>query len=101
VCIVANEANVSMLRDEKIRVVERQWIVPLTAFSARRIPSLAASLATHSGWRNQAIALIDLPRHRGPLGQAPCRMMSVMAMFRQEPAHSISQLLSRVDLPCL
>ena len=24
--IVANEANVSMLRDEKIRVVERQWI---------------------------------------------------------------------------
>ncbi len=25
---VANEANVSMLRDEKIRVVERQWIVP-------------------------------------------------------------------------
>ena len=27
-----------MLRDEKIRVVERQWIVPLTAFSARRIP---------------------------------------------------------------
>ena len=36
--IVANEANVSMLRDEKIRVVERQWIVPLTAFSARRIP---------------------------------------------------------------
>jgi hypothetical protein len=38
VFIVANEANVSMLRDEKIRVVERQWIVPLTAFSARRIP---------------------------------------------------------------
>jgi len=55
VFIVANEANVSMLRDEKIRVVEPQWIVPLTAFSARRIPSLAASLATHSGWRNQAI----------------------------------------------
>jgi hypothetical protein len=27
-----------MLRDEKIRVVERQWIVPLPAFSARCIP---------------------------------------------------------------
>jgi hypothetical protein len=40
VFIVANEAeaNVSTLRDEKIRVVERQWMVPLTAFSTRRIP---------------------------------------------------------------
>jgi hypothetical protein len=27
-----------MLRDEKIRVVARQWIVPLTAFSARCVP---------------------------------------------------------------
>lgn len=74
--IVANEANVSMLRDEKIRVVERQWIVPLTAFSARRIPSLAASLATHSGWRNQAITLIDP-------GQGLLPQMSAMAILQQ------------------
>jgi hypothetical protein len=38
VFMVANEANVPMLRDQKIRLVERQWIVPLPAFSARRIP---------------------------------------------------------------
>ena len=74
--IVANEANVSMLRDEKIRVVERQWIVPLTAFSARRIPSLAASLATHSGWRNQAITLIDPGTGLPPT-------MSAMAILQQ------------------
>ena len=56
--IVANEANVSMLKDEKIRVVERQWIVPLTAFSARRIPiSCGLFSDPSSGWRNQAWVL--------------------------------------------
>jgi hypothetical protein len=57
VFIVANEANVSMLRDEKIRVVERQWIVPSPLSVPAVYQSLAASLATRSGWRNQAVTL--------------------------------------------
>jgi len=37
-------------------------------------------------WRNQAITLIDLPTQRF-LGQAPCRMISVMAILQQLPKH--------------
>jgi hypothetical protein len=32
----------------------------------------------------QAITLIDLLRHRGPLGQVAARMMSEMAIFQQQ-----------------
>ena len=70
--IVANEANVSMLGDEKIRVVERQWIVPSPLSVPAVYQSLAASLATHSGWRNQAVT-VRRERRWTTAGDKPAR----------------------------
>ena len=101
--IVANEANVSMLRDEKIRVVERQWIVPSPLSVPAVYQSLAASLATHSGWRNQTIALkFRLLSVRVASGASVSnRKMSVMAILRQlRDVPFILSALAMRERPC-
>jgi hypothetical protein len=62
-----------MLRDEKIRVVERQWIVPLTAFSARCIP-ISCGLFSNPQRLAKSGHFTQVPR---------ASQMSVMGMLRQ------------------